>query len=216
MSDRQLRSNLLDELEFEPGVDATNIGVQVENGIVTLTGHVQSYAQQVAAAACAWRVKGVRALVQDLEVRPLGQPVGDELLAERALNLLRWDSTVPHSVRVTVHDGWVTLGGDVEWQYQRCNAETDLRRLSGLSGLTNEIRIVPRTFLQPAAVKTLIDDALKRIAVVESDRIQVDVADDGSVRLSGRVQSLAERLAVERAVWSAPGVSHVNDELTVG
>jgi osmotically-inducible protein OsmY len=215
MSDKQLRADVLDELAFEPAVDAANIGAMVERGIVTLTGHVRSCAEQAAAAACAWRVKGVRALVQDIEVRPDGQDVGDELLAERALSLLRWDSTVPPSVHVTVHAGRITLDGEVEWEYQRRNAEIDLRRLSGLAGLTNAIRVVPRSFVQHATVKSLIDEALRRNAHVEADRITVDVTKDGSVRLTGRVSSLAERMAVERAAWSAPGVSGVSDQLTV-
>jgi osmotically-inducible protein OsmY len=214
MSDKQLRADVLDELAFEPAVDAANIGAMVERGIVTLTGHVRSCAEQAAAAACAWRVKGVRALVQDIEVRP-GQAVGDELLAERALSLLRWDSTVPSSVHVTVREGRITLDGEVEWEYQRRNAEIDLRRLTGLLGLTNSIRVVPRNFVQHATVKSLIDDALRRNAHVEADRITVDVTKDGSVRLTGRVSSLAERMAVERAAWSAPGVSGVSDQLTV-
>lgn len=215
MSDRQLRTDVLDELAFEPAVDAANIGVLAEHGIITLTGHVRSCAEQAAAAACVWRVKGVRALVQDIEVRPDGQSAGDELLAERALSLLRWDSTVPNTVHVTVHEGWITLDGEVEWEYQRRNAEIDLRRLTGLAGLTNAISIVPRTFVQHETVKSLIGDALRRNAQIEADRITVDVMGDGSVRLTGRVGSLAERMAVERAAWSAPGVSSVSDDLRV-
>lgn len=215
MSDRQLQDDVLDELQFEPAVDASHIGVQVEHGIVQLTGHVRSCAEQAAAAACVWRVKGVRALVQDLEVRADGMAIGDELLAERALNLLRWDSTIPSTVHVTVRDGWITLDGDVEWEYQRRNAEIDLRRLTGLKGLTNAISIAPRTFVEHATVKALIDDALKRNAQVEADRISVDVTPDGNVRLTGRVSSLAERMAAERAAWKAPGVSAVADHLRV-
>jgi osmotically-inducible protein OsmY len=215
MSDKQIRADVLDELAFEPAVDADNIGVLVEHGIVTLTGHVRNCAEQAAAAACAWRVKGVRALVQDIEVRSDGQPLGDELLAERALNLLRWDSTIPRSVHLTVHQGWITLDGEVEWEYQRRNAEVDLRRLTGLAGMTNAIRIVPRTFVQHGTLKLLIGEALRRNAQVEADRITVDVDGDGNVRLSGCVSSLAERMAAERAAWSAPGVSAVSDQLTV-
>jgi osmotically-inducible protein OsmY len=216
MNDIRLRREVLDTLEFEPGVEAAHIGVQIVNGIATLTGHVQSHAQRVAAIACVWRTKGVRAVVQEIEVRPMGESIGDELIAERALNLLRWDSTVPHTVHVTVSQGWLTLSGDVEWQYQRDNAEIDLHRLSGVAGITNDIKVVPRTFLQPNAVRLKIEDALKRNAEVEADRIYVDVTGDGTVCLTGRVQSLAERVAVERAAWSAPGVSAVADDLIIG
>lgn len=215
MSDRQLQGDVQDELKFEPAVDAAHIGVQVEHGVVLLTGHVRSCAEQAAAAACVWRVKGVRALVQELEVRADGASVGDELLAERALHLLRWDSTIPQTVHVTVRDGCITLDGEVEWEYQRRNAEVDLRRLTGLKGLTNAIRVVPHAFLEHATVKNLIDDALRRNAQIEADRISVDVAPGGNVKLSGRVSSLAERMAVERAAWKAPGVSSVSANLTI-
>lgn len=148
MDDRQLRQNVIDELEFEPSINAANIGVAVGDGVVTLTGHVTSFAEKVAAEHAAGRVKGVRAIAQEIEVRyPSDRKTADEEIAKRALSILKWDALVPHdSVKVTVQKGWVTLSGELVWHYQKKAAETSVRKLSGVTGVTNGIVIKPTVY----------------------------------------------------------------------
>lgn len=213
MNDKQLRQDVIDELEFEPSIDASDIGVLAEDGVVTLNGHVPVYAQKVAAERAVWRVRGVKAVVQDIEVRHAGAPASDEEIARRAVDVLRWDGSVPEQVRVTVDDGWITLAGEVEWQFQRTNAEKDLRGLTGVLGITNNITLRPAA--QVSAVKSRIEDALKRNAEIEARQIQVEVRDGGTVTLRGVVDNWSERQAVERAVWSTPGVKALNDNLSI-
>lgn len=128
----------------------------------------------------------------------------DEQLAKRAIDVLRWDSTVPSSVHMTVDNGWLTLSGEVDWQFQRSNAEKDLRHMSGVVGITNNVTLRPTAKL--GVVKSKIPDALRRNADLDAQRIQVDIQDGGTVTLKGVVDSWSERMAVERAAWSAPGV----------
>jgi osmotically-inducible protein OsmY len=213
MNDKQLRQDVIDELEFEPSLDASDIGVLAEDGVVTLNGHVPVYAQKVAAERAAWRVRGVKAVVQDIEVRHDGASTSDDQIAKRAVDVLRWDGTVPEQVRVTVDNGWITLAGEVEWQFQRANAEKDLRGLTGVLGITNNITLRPAA--QVSVVRSRIEDALRRSAEVEAGQIQIDIRDGGTVTLRGFVDNWSERRAVERAVWSVPGVKALNDNLTI-
>ncbi len=214
MDDLELRQLVIDELDFEPSINAANIGVSVEKGVVTLTGHVASYVEKIAAERAAERVKGVKAIAQEIEVRyPDHQKRSDDEIAQRAVNILHWSVQVPEgSIHVKVEKGWVTLGGAVEWQYQRLAAESAVRKLSGISGVSNLIEIRPR--VAAADVHRKIMDSLKRNAEIEADSIRVTV-DNDKVTLEGKVKAWYERGLAERAAWSAPGVKVVEDRLTL-
>jgi osmotically-inducible protein OsmY len=214
MNDKQLRQLVVDELEYEPSIDAADIGVAAENGVVTLSGHVTDYVQKMAAERAAWRVKGVKGIAQKIEVRLSGDKKwNDDEIAQRALNILAWNTLVPKDcIRVKVADGWITLSGGVNWNYQRQAAENEVRKLSGVKGVTNSVTL--NSGIQASDLKRRIQDALKRHAEVEADAVRVDVRDDGTVRIEGRVDNWSEMQAVEHAVWSAPGVQRVDDHLT--
>jgi osmotically-inducible protein OsmY len=214
MSDAQIRQDILDELDFEPSVNAAHIGVAVDNGVVTLTGHVSNYSEKFAAERATQRVKGVRAIAQEIEVRyPSDKKTADDEIAKRALNILRWSALVPQEIQVKVQNGWVTLSGQVDWQYQRSAAESDIRKLSGVTGVINSITLKSR--VQSQDVKRKIEDALKRSAEVEAGRIRVSVLGDGKITLEGNVHDWQERFAVENAAWAAPGVTDVEDRLVI-
>ena len=215
MSDIQLRQNVLDELEFEPSIDAAHIGVTVDGGVVTLTGHLSSYAEKIAAEEAVRRVKGVRAIAEEIEVRYPGQKqTSDDEIAKRALNILQWDTFLPHeNIRLTVHKGLVTLTGEVQWYFQKSGAENAIRKLSGVTGVVNDITVKPAA--KVANIKSKIEDALKRHAEVEAKGIRITVLND-EVTLDGKVASWDERQAVISAAWSAPGVRLVEDNLTIG
>ena len=213
MSELQLRQDVVDELEYEPSVDAAHIGVAVDKGVVTLTGHVASYAEKQAAIAAVRRVKGVRAIAEEIEVRyPLDKKTSDDEIAQRAIDILGWDMMVPSdSIQVMVHNGWVTLTGNVDWHYQKKQAEEDVRKLSGVRGVTNTIEIKPS--VQAEDLKRKIEEALKRHAEIEASAIRVTVRERNKVLLEGKVGSWDERNAVENAAWSAPGVKSVEDRM---
>ncbi|RYE46677.1 MAG: BON domain-containing protein [Hyphomicrobiales bacterium] len=215
MSDSSLRQNILDELEFEPSIDANDIGVAVEDGIVTLSGHVQNYSQKQAAERIVARVKGVRGIAEELEVRyPGGSGVADDEIARRVLDTLKWSTRVPDGkVQVTVQKGWVTLTGSLDWNYQKVGAANAIEDLKGVTGVTNKITIKPQ--VTSVDVRKRIEEALKRSAEVEAGDIKIDVAAD-KVTLKGRVKTWSERWLVEDTAWATPGVTHVSDELIVG
>lgn len=214
-TDSQLQQDVLDELDFEPSVDAAHIGVSAQNGVVTLNGHVASYAEKIAAEKAVQRVKGVRAIAQEIEVRyPNDKKTADDEIATRAVNILRWNSVVPaERVQIKVQDGWVTLKGEVDWQFQRLAAENSIRRLSGVSGVINNIALRARMHLSD--VKSRIEEALKRNAEVEAQAIQVSSLGDGKIALEGKVHDWQEREAVRRAAWSVAGVRSVEDRLRI-
>jgi osmotically-inducible protein OsmY len=215
MSDISLRQDIIDELEFEPSLNAAQIGVAVNKGVVTLTGSVGSYAEKIAAEQAVRRVKGVQAIAQEIEVRyPSDKKTADDEIAGRVVSILRWSAVVPpNSVQVKVQDGWVTLSGEVDWQFQRAAAEAEIRRLSGVAGVINAITIKPR--VQAADVKRKIEEALKRYAEVEAGGIRISVLEGGKVTLDGNVHDWRERDAIKRAAWSAPGVTTVEDRLMI-
>jgi osmotically-inducible protein OsmY len=215
MTDTLLRQNIIDELDFEPGIDATHIGVAVTDGVVTLTGHVASYLEQYFVEQAVRRVKGVRAIAEEIEVRyPGDNQTADDEIATRAFNVLRWSAVVPQTVQVKVQKGLLTLSGEVDWQFERNAAESELRNLNGVTGVINNIALRPR--VQTQDVKRKIEDALKRSATVEAQRIRVSVLDGGKVSLEGYAHDWRERDAVERAAWSAPGVTSVIDRIAIG
>lgn len=214
MTDLKLRQEVLDELEFEPSVDAAGIGVAVNDGVVTLSGHVSSYAEKLAAERAAKRVSGVRAVAQEIKVRYLGEAkLSDDDIAKRALNILQWDVSVPDNVKVTVENGLVTLTGEVDWHYQKAAAETAIQKLGGIVAVFNNIKL-KRPLVKVSEIKSKIENALKRHAEVEAGGISITVS-DGRVTLNGKVDSWKEREAVATAAWSAPGVETVDDHLTV-
>ena len=215
MTDSQLRQDITDEFEFDPSFSGEHIGVAVDKNVVTLTGHVSSYAEKLAVIAAARRVKGVHAIAEEIDVRyPFQNKTADDQIAKRAIDILSWDVLVPPSgVEVLVQDGWVTLSGNVNWYYEKTAAEDDVRKLSGVRGVTNKIVIKPR--IDSANVKDRIEAALKRHAEVEAKAIRVTVKEGNKVVLEGKVDNWDERRAVETAAWSAAGVASVDDRLTI-
>jgi osmotically-inducible protein OsmY len=214
MMDRQLQQHVQDALEWEPSIDAADIGVSAESGVVTLRGDVKSYSERAAAECVALGVYGVKAVATDLEVRlRYGQQQTDTDIAQSVLSALKWNTRVPaDKITATVSEGWVTLKGRVDWQYQRASAESVVRDLIGVRGVTNGIVVQPHA--SAADVKTKIEAALRRSAELDARRISVAVA-DGRVTLTGNVHAWFERDEARRAAWAAPGVKNVEDWIEV-
>jgi osmotically-inducible protein OsmY len=214
MTDIALRQNILDELEFEPSIDAAHIGVAVEDGIVTLTGHVSSYWEKTTAENVVKRVKGVKGLAEEIEVRLVGlKGTADDEIAKRAVDAITWNVSIPRDkVQVKVQDGWITLTGKLEWQYQKNAAAEAVRGLAGVVSVANQIEITPRASVSD--IKKRIENALKRDAETEAQTIHVKVL-DGKVTLEGKVRAWSERQAAERAAWSSPGVRAVEDRISI-
>jgi osmotically-inducible protein OsmY len=214
MNDSEVRQLVIDELEFEPSIDASNIGVAAKDGIVTLSGFVTSYAEKMAAERAVRRVKGVHAIAQEIEIRySTDKKINDDEIARRCVNIIAWDTTLPNDkIKVKVERGWVTLSGEAAWHFQRVAAESGVRKISGVTGITNLITIKPH--IQASDIKQRIEEALKRSAEVEANAIRISVT-DSSVRLEGRVHDWREREIVEKAAWSVPGVVSVDDRMTV-
>lgn len=215
MNDKVLRQDVIDEFEFDPSFDGAHVGVAVDNKVITLTGHVESYAQKVAAVAATRRVKGVHAVADEIEVRyPFQSKIADDQIAKRAIDMLKWDSTVsPHQIDVLVQAGWITLSGTVNWQFEKQAAENCVRKLSGIVGVTNKITLRARA--TAADVKARIEAALKRQAEIEAGAIRVSVTGGDHVVLEGKVDNWSERRSAEKAAWSAVGVMSVDDLITI-
>jgi osmotically-inducible protein OsmY len=213
-TDAQIQSDVLAELKWEPRVQPNEIGVAVKNGVVTLTGWVDSYTKRWAAEDAAHRVRGVKAVANDIEVRlSSADERTDADIAAAAVRALEWDAFIPvDKVDITVSKGWVTLKGEVEWQYQKQDAERVIRRLTGVTGLTNLITVEPR--VAASELKEKIEKALVRSVETDAKRITVEV-DGDAVILKGTVKSWAEREEAEREAWAAPGVASVDNRITI-
>lgn len=213
-TDAELKRDVVEELAWDPAVNASAVGVAVKDGVVTLTGHLDTYAEKAAVERVLKRVGGVKAIALELDVRLApGHLRSDTDIAHAAEQALGWNSMVPvDKVRVIVDKGWVTLQGQFEWDYQRQSAEKAVRALTGVVGLSNEITLTPRA--APADVTRRIREALTRQAQREAKHLDVQV-NGGTVVLQGQVRSWHERQAAQGAAWSAPGVAQVINELTI-
>jgi osmotically-inducible protein OsmY len=213
-SDSELKKDVLAELAWDPLVPEARVGVSVNDGVVTLTGHLDSYSEKIATRRAVERVSGLKALAIEIDVIPLGvHQRSDTEIATAVEHALSWNTSVPQDrIKVTVEKGWVTLGGEVDWNFQRRAVERLVRPLKGVVGISDNIQL--KVAAVPVNLTNRIQDALVRQAMREAKRIEI--ATEGSVvTLRGAVHSWAERSAVEGATWSAPGVSRVNNQLTV-
>lgn len=216
MNDLQLKQAVVDELEFDPALDAAHVTAFVHDGVVTLTGYVADFAQKHAALEAARRVRGVRAVAQEIEVRlPGDRKWADDEIAARAVRILEWDLRLPpDAIRVTVEGGVVFLEGHVQWEFQRREAEADVRKLGGVVGVRNLVTVLPRA--ESDRVQQAIRAALERAADLVADRVSVQAEPGGVVRLSGFVHTMTERARAESAAWSASGVREVINQIQIG
>jgi osmotically-inducible protein OsmY len=214
ISDKEIKKNVEDELQWDPDLRSSDIAISVRGGVVVLTGFVANYAQKFQAEADVKRVVGVSGVANDIEVRlPGSDKLPDPEIARNAVSALQMQ--LPNSygnIKVLVRDGWIALEGAMEWQYQRERAEAAVRHLQGVNGVINSIHVKPKA--SPIEVKRKIEEAFKRSAEIDANRIVVE-AYDGEVILKGTVHTWFERKEAERAAWSAPGVSKVQDKISI-
>jgi osmotically-inducible protein OsmY len=213
-SDSEIERDVRDELKWDPDLNADDIAVSVKNGVVTLAGFTHSYTDRLEAEAAAKRVAGVLAVANDIEVRiPAIDQRPDPDIARDAVAALKSQLPISYDqIKVIVKDGWITLEGAVEWQYQKTTADTAVRKVKGVKGVTNVITVKPK--VQPTDIQRKIKDAFKRSAEVDAERITVE-AKGSEVVLEGTVRSWIEREEAERVAWSAPGVTKVEDRIVV-
>jgi osmotically-inducible protein OsmY len=212
--DDELRQLVIDELEWEPRIDPAYIGVACREGVITLTGHVKSYGEKRTAERAALRIRGVKALAVEIDVRlPEHKKTADDEIATRAAKILHWDAAVPDDrIAVKVEKGVVTLTGTVEREYQKREAELDIQKLSGVQLIVNDIEVKPT--VRAGDLRDRIRQALERNADLDASRISVTVA-DGKVVLEGKVSAWTEREVAEQAAWAAPGVVGVEDNIEI-
>jgi osmotically-inducible protein OsmY len=213
-NDSRLQKSVLAELGWEPSIDVAHIGVAVNAGVVTLTGHVQNYAQKHAAGLAALRVRNVKAVADEIEVRlSVDTERGDDDIAEAAIDRLAWDVSIPaDAVKVTVESGWLTLSGEVDWHFEKIAAEEDVRRLFGVVGVSNLVTI--KSTVDVSNIRSDIMHALHRSWFFDRETVAV-TADDGKVRLSGAVQTPHDRQLAAATAWAAPGVTDVENDIAV-
>jgi osmotically-inducible protein OsmY len=210
--DEQIQQDVLAELKWDARVQPNEIGVSVKDGIVALTGWVDSFLKKWSAEEAALRVRGVKAVANDIEVR-LSTQQTDPDIAAAVLHALQWDAGVPlDKVQVAVSKGWVTLKGEAEWQYQREDAEKVVRRISGVKGVSNLIVVKPR--VSPTDLRKKIEEALVRSAQLDAAKITVEIQGSKAI-LKGSVRSWAEKQEAERAAWSAPGITAVENRIAL-
>jgi osmotically-inducible protein OsmY len=216
ISDHKLRQHVIAELDFEPCLDASHIAVGVHDGVVTLSGSVSSYADKLAAERASKRVFGVRAIAQEIEIRlPSDKKTADDEIAKRAADILRWRVGVPaDQITIKVEKGVVSLAGEVDWQFQRKQAENTVHNLTGVIGINNLNLISVRARPQIPKIKEKIQQALKQSAELDSSHVTVH-AEGGTVILGGKVHAWFERDLAEQAAWSAPGVTKVQDHIEI-
>lgn len=212
MDDERIRIDILNELDFAEHLDAAGILVRVTNGIVSMIGHVRSYAEKCAAESAAWRVDGVRALVPNLVINPVMDTRRDETLASHALDVLNARS-IKGAIHLTVQNGWVTLEGSADWNDERERAEEALRGLAGVCGVTNHLTL--KTVAQSIEVRRCIEQALRRGAEFDARKILVQANDKGGITLEGNVDSWSRRYEIYQAALAAPGVQSVDDRINV-
>jgi osmotically-inducible protein OsmY len=212
--DTDLRRDVLDELEWEPSIDAAAIGVAAHDGIVTLTGRTKSYSEKMAAKQAAERVQGVKAIANDIEVRwPGSAERTDSDIARAAADALAWRTSVPQGrVKVAVSNGWIALEGDVDWHYQKAAAFEAVHHLLGVQGVTNLITLKPQALA--TEVKSRIEAAFRRSAELDAQKVRVEIR-GGKVTLRGDVHAWSERKEAERTAWAAPGVTQVENLITI-
>jgi osmotically-inducible protein OsmY len=214
VNDKQLQQAVLDELAWTPSVTSSHIGVTANNGVVTLSGHVPNFWEKRAAEKAAQKVRGVRAVAEEIKVQLSSDgTLSDEKIAEQALSSLASDVTVPSDkVKVKVEKGWVTLTGEVDWNYQKIAAEYGVHKIIGIMGLTNSITVKPH--VQPYEVRAKITKALERTAPFDVKNIIIK-AKGGKVTLGGEVENRYERDLVVNAAWAVPGVTQVKDHINI-